>query len=311
MEALAGVTDVVFDKTGTLTYGLPRLLQTLPLGTRDAAGSLALAAALARWSAHPLDRALALAQAQADGESQAPVPESHRSIPGAGIEGRIEGRRVRLGRAAFVQELHGRPAPLAWIHTQDSVAFLGDERGWIAGFRLGDALRAEARAALDELRAMGLRLHLLSGDERPVAECVAVELGIDRVTACAAPEAKQRYVRELQLGGARVAMVGDGINDAPVLAQADVSIAMGGGADLAQVRADAVLLSDSLADLVRALKLARKARRVIRQNLAWALGYNLVAIPTAFAGLVTPLLAGIGMSASSLLVVANALRLRR
>jgi Cu2+-exporting ATPase len=307
VEALAGATDIVFDKTGTLTYGQPRLLQTLPLGALDATASLALAAALARWSAHPIDRALALAAGTAD----ARAPEAHRSVPGAGIEGRVEGRRLRLGRAAYVQELHGRPAPVAWIHTRDTTVFLGDEHGWIAGFRLGDVLRPEARAAVRALRALGLRVHLLSGDERPVAASVAAALGIVEVAAGATPEGKLDYVRKLQGIGARVAMVGDGINDAPVLAQADISVAMGGGADLAQVRADAVLLSDSLADLVRGVALARKARRVIRQNLAWALGYNLVAVPVAFAGLVTPLIAGIGMSASSLFVVANALRLRR
>jgi Cu2+-exporting ATPase len=139
---------------------------------------------------------------------------------------------------------------------------------------------------------------------------VAGRLGIGDVESRATPERKQAYVSALQARGARVAAVGDGINDAPALAQADVSIAMGGGADLAQVRADAVLLSDSLSDLAQALRIARRTRRVIRQNLAWALGYNLLVLPLAFAGLVTPLVAAVGMSASSLLVVANALRVR-
>jgi P-type Cu2+ transporter len=161
------------------------------------------------------------------------------------------------------------------------------------------------------LRRRGARVHLLSGDEPAVAERVGHALGIRHIRARATPELKRSYVRELQSRGARVAMIGDGINDAPVLAQADVSIAMGGGADLAQVRADAVLLSDSLDDFVAAAAIARRARRVIAQNLGWALAYNLVAVPLAFAGLVTPLVAGIGMSASSLVVVANALRLKR
>ncbi|HET7404057.1 MAG TPA: HAD-IC family P-type ATPase, partial [Usitatibacter sp.] len=204
-----------------------------------------------------------------------------------------------------------KPAPIAWLASRDTIVWLGDERGWIAAFRLGDSVRAGAVEALAELRARGARIHLLSGDEPGAAARVAAELGIEDVRARATPEGKREYVRALQARGARVAMVGDGINDAPVLGQADVSIAMGGGADLAQLRADAVLLSDSLEDFVCAAAIARRARRVVRQNLAWALAYNLVAVPLAVAGLVTPLVAGIGMSASSLVVVANALRLRR
>jgi Cu2+-exporting ATPase len=306
IEALAGVTDVVLDKTGTLTEGRPAILQTVTFGERDAAGCIALAGTLARFSAHPLDRAFTAAAHPGD----APVPDGLRNVPGAGIEANIDGLRVRLGSAAYVQSLHGDIAPIAWIRTSDTAMFLGDECGWIAGFRLGDAIRPEARAALASLRALGLRLHLLSGDSRMVAEAVARDLGIEAVAAPADPAAKLGYVQALQACDARVAMVGDGINDAPVLAQADVSIAMGGGCDLAQIRADAVLLSDSLHDLGRAIGIPRKARRVVRQNLAWALGYNVIAIPVAVLGAVTPLLAGIGMSASSLLVVANALRLR-
>jgi Cu2+-exporting ATPase len=142
---------------------------------------------------------------------------------------------------------------------------------------------------------------------RSLAAC----LGITRVEAGASPQRKQEYVRELQSRGARVAMVGDGVNDAPVLAQANVSVAMDGGADLAQLRADAVLLSGSLADLVNAVEVARHTRRVMVQNVAWALGYNLVAVPLAILGLVTPLAAAIGMAASSIVVVGNASRLRR
>jgi Cu2+-exporting ATPase len=191
------------------------------------------------------------------------------------------------------------------------VVWLGDREDWLACFRLGDELRPGAREAVDALRAMGIAVHLLSGDEPAVAERVAATLGIGRVTARALPGEKQRYVRGLQAGGACVAMVGDGINDAPVLAQADVSIAMGSGSDLARLRADAVLLSDRLADLVAAVAVARRARRVVRQNIGWAVAYNALAIPLAVAGWVTPLAAGVGMSASSLVVVVNALRLRR
>ena len=306
MEALATADEFVFDKTGTLTHGEPRLLETLPLGALDTGESLRLAAALSRWSSHPLDRALVRAARDRNG----PAAERHETFAGCGIEAVVEGRCVRLGRVGFVAELHGRFAPDT-VDTNDTTVWLGDERGWIAAFRLGDALRPEAKSAVEALGALGIRVHLLSGDEARVASHVAAELGIGKVTARALPEAKRDYVRKLQEAGHRVAMVGDGINDAPVLAQADVSIAMGGGADLAQLRADAVLLSDDLGDLVEAVKVARRTRRVVRQNVAWALAYNAVAIPLAFAGWVTPLIAGIGMSASSLAVVANALRLRR
>jgi Cu2+-exporting ATPase len=234
-----------------------------------------------------------------------------RSHPGEGIEAVVEGRSVRLGRREFVAALHGGPAPVAWIRATDTVVWLGDARGWIAAFRLGDALRPEAREAIGRLRASGRRLHLLTGDDAAVAQGIAADLAITRVESRATPERKVAYIRALQIGGARVAMIGDGVNDAPVLAQADVSVAMGGGADLAQVRADAVLLSDSLEDFARAVRLARRVRAVIAQNLAWALAYNLAVVPLAFAGLVTPLAAAVGMSASSLAVVANALRLRR
>ena len=307
IEALAGATDIVFDKTGTLTCGRPKLLEVLPLASLEPDACVAIAAAMGRGSSHPLDRAFVEAR---DGRI-APKVESHRSHAGAGAQALVDGRQVRIGRAEFAGELHGKPTPLAWLHSADTIVWLADASGWIAAFRIGDALRDESRAAVEALRALGLEVHLLTGDEPAAAERVAAELGIARVEARAAPSRKLNYVRALQLAGAKVAMVGDGINDAPVLGQADVSIAMGGGADLAQVRADAVLVSDSPADLVAALRLARRTRAVIRENLAWALGYNLVVLPLAFAGLVTPLIAGIGMAASSLAVVGNALRLRR
>ena len=194
--------------------------------------------------------------------------------------------------------------------SEDSLAWLADESGWLAAFRFTDPPREEARLAVEALRGQGLRVHLLSGDTRGIVRRVAGAAGIDLWKAEATPEEKRAYVGALQSAGLRVAMVGDGINDAPALGRADCSLAMGSGADLARVRADMILLSDSPAAVAAAVGLARKARRIVRQNLAWALAYNLVAVPLAFAGMVTPLAAGIGMSASSLVVVANALRAR-
>ena len=307
IETLAGVTDFVFDKTGTLTQGRPRLFDVLAMGDLPSQECVAMAAAMGRYSAHPLDRAFV----EAAGEQMLPDVAEHRAVAGEGAEAVVAGRRVRIGRASFVAALHGRPTPIAWLREADTVVWLADGWGWIAAFRLRDEPRPEAARAIDRLKRAGARIHLLTGDDKAVAQRVATELGIEAVESRAPPAWKRAYVRDLQERGRRVAMVGDGINDAPVLAQADVSIAMGCGADLAQVRADAVLLSNSIADLAEGVDRARRARRVIRQNLAWGLGYNLVVLPLAFAGLVTPLAAAIGMSLSSLLVVANALRLLR
>ena len=306
IEALAAATDFVFDKTGTLTEGRPRVHEVLTLGAASENACIALAAAIGLRSRHPLDRAFAQAAAALD----LPSIASRVAHPGLGIEAMAGKERVRLGRRDFVAAVVKSRPPVLLLEGEDTLVWMGGESGWAAVFRIGDVLRDHARQAIDELRATGSRLHLLTGDDREVALRVAGRLGIDEVESRATPARKLAYVSTLQLGGARVAAVGDGINDAPALGQADVSIAMGGGADLAQVRADAVLLSDSLSDLAHALRIARRARLVIRQNLAWALGYNLLVVPLAFAGLVTPLVAAIGMSASSLLVVANAMRVR-
>ena len=186
---------------------------------------------------------------------------------------------------------------------------MADESGLIAWFALADTPRPDAAASLIALQALGLRLHLLSGDGEAAVKATAQQLGIAEWHASALPEDKLAYVTALQKEGRIVAMVGDGINDAPVLAGAQVSIAMGEGADVAQAAADMVMLGGRLATLADGVALARKTQTIIRQNLGWALGYNLIAIPAAALGHVTPWIAGIGMSSSSLLVVLNALRL--
>ncbi len=319
IESLGAATDFILDKTGTLTFGRMQLLEILTFGPWGAADCTRIAAALERSSEHPLASAFcSVATAQAatgksgnSGETAAGLGVSAiRNEPGQGIQALIDGRTHRIGRAAYVSGLHGRPAPVAWLHSQHTVVWLGDEQGWLAAFRLGDGLREGAQALVADLGRLGRKVHLLSGDDAGAVEDVARQLGIVHVKGGVDPAGKLAYVRHLQKGGARVAMVGDGINDAPVLAQADVSVAMGGGCNLAQLQSDAVLLSESLLPLARAVRLALRTRRVLRQNLAWALAYNLVAVPLAFAGLVTPLVAGIGMSASSLIVVLNAQRLR-
>ena len=240
--------------------------------------------------------------------------EQVENVLGSGMCARIAGREVRVGRPEYVEALHGRGLPeaaKAFATSSDTVIALGDASGGLALFRLGDEIRPQAAAMIGGLRSEGREVILLTGDALPVAQRVAQTLGIQRVEAGVSPQGKHDYVSRLQAGGAVVAMVGDGVNDAPVLAQAQVSIAMGGGSHLARTQADLVLLSENLAHLLKGFAVARRALSVIRQNLLWAFVYNVLAIPLAVLGFVTPWLAGIGMSGSSLLVVLNSLRLQK
>ncbi len=308
IESLARATHFVFDKTGTLTRGEMRLLEVLPLGELDVEACKRLAAALEQTSEHPLGRALCNA---APG---APVLSDCRNEPGNGIVGVFEGRNLRIGRPEWVAEAHGIPMSTdgaAMLTCGETVIALADDSGWLALFRIGDEIRPEAADLVEELKAAGCEVVLLTGDAPVVARRIAGQLGIEDVRAGVSPHGKQEFVRLLQQHGALVAMVGDGVNDAPVLAQAHVSIAMGGGAALARTQADFVLLSENLEHLCQGLKLARRSLRVIRQNLIWSFVYNFVALPLAMFGFITPWMAGIGMSGSSLLVVLNSLRLQR
>jgi Cu2+-exporting ATPase len=315
IEALARADRFIFDKTGTLTLGRMTLVEVIPIRD-DAARALALAAALERGSEHPIARALAAGAAGADGDGAAAAMavDGLRATTGAGVEGSIGGRAWRLGRPAFVGAAHGTALP-ADIETKvgagDTVIALGDEEGWQAFFRLSDGLRPEAAGMAARLAAAGIKLSIFSGDLPAAAARVGAALGIADARGGLSPEDKHGALRVLQEAGETVAMVGDGVNDAPVLAQAQVSIAMGGGADLARANADVVLLGNDLQALPEGLALARRTVRIVRQNLVWAFAYNFLAIPLAMAGWVTPWMAGIGMSASSLLVVLNALRLQR
>ena len=315
IEALARADRFIFDKTGTLTLGRMALVEVMPIRD-DAARALALAAALERGSEHPIARALAagVAGAEGAGANAAIAVDGLRATTGAGVEGTIDGRVWRLGRPAFVGATHGKALP-ADIETKvgagDTVIALGNEEGWQAFFRLSDGLRPEAAGMAARLAAAGIKLSIFSGDLPAAAVRVGAALGIADARGGLSPEDKHAALRALQEAGETVAMVGDGVNDAPVLAQAQVSIAMGGGADLARANADVVLLGNDLQALPEGLALARRTVRIVRQNLVWAFAYNFLAIPLAMAGWVTPWMAGIGMSASSLLVVLNALRLQR
>jgi Cu2+-exporting ATPase len=308
IEALARADRFVFDKTGTLTVGRMELVETIPL-RGDAGRALALAAALERGSEHPIARALV-----AGGKDEGIEVSGVRATTGAGVEGVVAGQTWRLGRPEFVGILHGEAVPAdveAIVGAGDTVIALGNATGWEAFFRLSDGLRPEAVAMVAGLKAAGTGISIFSGDAQAAAARVGVALGIPDARGGLSPEDKHAALKQLQEAGETVAMVGDGVNDAPVLAQAQVSIAMGGGADLARANADIVLLGNNLQALPEGLVLARRTVRIVKQNLIWAFAYNFLAIPLAMAGWVTPWMAGIGMSASSLLVVLNALRLQR
>jgi len=299
LEGLEQIDTLIVDKTGTLTEGRLTLRAVHPLGDLDGDTCLALAAALESQSEHPIARAFGHATARA---------EALQNVPGLGLEGIVEGRRLRIGGADFVSALSSNPAP-AIAGEQGQWLLLGDEQGPLAWFVLDDRLRDDAPALVEAARGRGWQILLLSGDSSPMVGEVARQLGIEQARGGLAPDAKLAILRDLQAQGRRVLMLGDGVNDVPVLAGADISIAMGSASDLAKTSADAVLLSNRLTSLVDALRLARRTRTIIIENLAWAGLYNCLVLPFAALGWITPIWAALGMSASSLLVVLNALRL--
>jgi len=309
IETLARADHFVFDKTGTLTMGRLQLVQTTVLRDVDAQRALLIAAALEQGSEHAVAQGI---RAALPADSVLEPVTDLMAVTGRGVEGRIAGKRMRLGRVEFAQELHGGPLPVApKSDTVATMVALADEGGWIAMFVLTDVLRPYAAELVRDLEAAGVHVSLVSGDEPATVASFAASLGIEDAHGGVSPQGKHAFIEALQRDGRIVAMVGDGVNDAPVLARAQVSIAMGGGTELARNQGDIVLLSERLDALMRGRLLARRAERIIRQNLWWSFGYNFVAIPMAMTGLITPWMAGIGMSSSSLLVVLNALRLQR
>jgi Cu2+-exporting ATPase len=310
LETLARATHFIFDKTGTLTRGRLRLLETRTLSRPNDAECLRRTAALERHSEHPIARALIEAAEPGGPEATEVV-----NTPGAGMRGVVDGQTLFLGTPAYIEEQTGRtadPGMLAELRRRgDTVVLLAGRDALQAAFVLTDELRPGARELIAELKRQGKSVMLLTGDHETAARRVADGLGIEDLAWDLRPGDKLERVRALQQRGAVVAMVGDGVNDAPVLAAAQVSIAMGGGTAVAAASADMILLSQKLPHLADGLSVARRTLAIIRQNLVWAVVYNLLAIPAAAAGYVTPWMAALGMSASSLLVVANALRLTR
>ncbi len=298
LQSLEGVDVVAFDKTGTLTMGAP-VVASNTLRADD----LAAVAAVEAASNHPLAAAIVALAGR-----HLPTATDVETVPGHGIQGMVAGRRIVIGNAAMMAwDGVSAQADVPAGQTPVMVAIDGTFAGTLG---LSDAPKADAKSAVQNLLAQGIEVVMVSGDTQTATDVLGAALGIDRVIAGVLPDGKADVVRDFQSKGHRVAFVGDGINDAPALACADVGIAMGNGTDVAVDSADVVLVSGNPMGVLRAITISRATLRNIRQNLGWAFGYNVVLIPVAALGWLTPQLAALAMAASSVLVVTNALRLR-
>lgn len=306
LEALAKVTHIVFDKTGTLTQGKPVLQQSLVLSDVSAEECLKLAASLESRSEHPLAKSFSAAMY---GQSLYPV-QDHVNIPGQGVAGGIQGQHYQLGNAKLNPLVDTQHLKISADQQTDTVIWLATKDKLLAAFVLADQPRPQAKVVIQQLMQLGLKVSIFSGDSTQAVEHFANEIGVADRQAELSPAQKLEQLRLLQQRGEVVAMVGDGINDAPVLAGAQVSLAMGSGTQMARTTGDIVLLTENLLEIAHAVTTSRNGIQVIRQNFIWALGYNLIALPFAATGLISPWMAAIGMSVSSLIVVLNALRLR-
>ncbi len=315
VESLACATHYVFDKTGTLTQGRLNLvkMQVLRIDPLlDEKAIRIITTNVTATSSHPVARALYASLAELSAKDSITKIASYddvNEIPGQGIEVHHHNFHYRLGSIDFVQQLHGLPLDLPAELAGKTISALGDKAGYIAIFALEDTLRENAKELIQYLQLQNRTVLLLSGDRQDVVNSTASQLGINTALANLSPEAKHNAVKKLQQQGAVVAMIGDGMNDGPVLSLADVSIAMGQGAPISQARSDMVLISNDLKDLVYAVKASSMSLSLIKQNLGWAVLYNVIAIPAAMAGILAPWHAAIGMSLSSIIVVLNSLRI--
>jgi len=313
LEAACRIDTVILDKTGTITSGQPRVTDVIPVNGHSEAEVLRLAASAERYSEHPLGRAIV---AHAQGLAIAlEEPSRFLAVAGQGVEARVDGHAVTLGSFSGPRDLPEMERLAAAGKTAVTVCADGLPVGVIG---IADTVKPEAAAAVHRLHEMGIEVWMITGDNRRTAENVARQVGIQHVLAEVPPDGKVAEVRKLQAAGKRVAMVGDGINDAPALAQADVGIAIGTGTDIAKEAASITLMRGDLNGVSGALDLARRTMRVIRQNLFWAFAYNTIGIPIAagvlypFTGwLLSPVLASAAMALSSVTVVTNSLRLKR
>ncbi len=321
LEAAQKINAVILDKTGTITRGKPELTDVLPVPGGDRTALLRLAASAEKGSEHPLGDAVVEGAAQ-EGIDLLPL-EHFEALPGRGIDATASGERILLGNDRLLQENGIAPGALAEdfnrLASDGKTAMYVAANGALAGvLAVADVVKPSSAEAVRALRDLGIEVAMLTGDNRRTAEAIAKQVGVDRVLAEVLPGDKANEVKRLQAEGKRVAMVGDGINDAPALAQADVGIAIGSGADVAMESADVVLMHSDLMDVPAAIELARATIRNIKENLFWAFAYNTLGIPVAagvlylFGGpLLNPMVAAAAMSLSSVSVLTNALRLRR
>lgn len=311
LETLSNVTTFVFDKTGTLTHGNLKLVGVNLIGSLDDADCKKIAASLEGTSEHPVAKAFLNTGVEA---SELQSENIHAEV-GFGVEGVIDNKRYRIGQQKWVAEIVSQQYPESSIlrnnNNIQSRVFLANEDEWLAIFTLEDTLRDDAAGMIQKIQDLGIETVLLSGDQQSVVSRVAERLKIKTFYSGQQPENKLSVIKALQASNHIVAMVGDGVNDAPVLAAAQVSIAMGSGTQLAQASSDMVLLSENLDHLYESVIHARRTMAIVKQNLSWAVIYNGLALPLAALGYIAPWLAAIGMSASSLLVVLNALRLMK
>jgi P-type Cu2+ transporter len=306
-EKIPTITHVVCDKTGTLTEGRLAVQSVDLRSVLTPAQCLDIAAALEAYSEHPI------ASAFAQKKPPTVVVDSVRVVTGKGVEGVVDGVTYRIGSRAFTDALTdaiGAGETVKSIPSLGQWVFLSNQYGPVCQFELKDTVRDSAQSLVSSLHRSGLKVHMLSGDSSAYAKVLSDQLGMDHCVYGASPEDKLLYIRQLQAEGSKVMMLGDGINDIPVLAAADVSVAMCHASDLAKTHADCILLSKQLDTVASLIALTNKTRQTIKQNLSWALTYNLAAIPLAAMAMIAPYIAAVGMSISSLVVVINALKLQ-
>jgi Cu+-exporting ATPase len=317
LETAAKLDTLVFDKTGTVTEGKPAVTDFLAVagvGHDGETETLAALAGVETHSEHFLGRAVA-AWCRARGIAPA-AAEGFAAIPGRGVRAHVGGAEVLVGNAALLEEAGVDAAAQqaqaqVWAEQGKTPVFVAVGGACAALLAVADRPRPGAREAVAQLHRLGLKVAMATGDVPAAAQHIAREVGIDRVIAQATPADKLELVRSLQAEGRKVGMIGDGINDAPALAAADVGFAVGGGADIALESADVTLVGGDVARVAAGIELSRRTMKIVRQNLFWALGYNVVAIPVAAAGRLSPMIAAAAMAMSSVSVVANSLRLRR